>query len=342
MKVDLDQVECRSAFDLVHHGEKTLHDADTPAAIRLAELADVLYLPDVLDPGQSLCLSEGRTVPVESILDCWTVDFFHRMRRERSGYRHAYLDEFDVERVTARVAILGNVFSRNFGHWTEELLKVAALESAGEPCHYVIPNLPTFARESLRLLGIDDRRISIVHRPTVFTRAVFTTAVSHQNVSDYPAALSRLRDMVDARLGQRPSRFGRRLWLERGAQVRAGGVTLNRDEVARTLAPYGFDIVDMGMLEVADQFASVRHATMIAGPHGSQFVHAQFMPTKSAVIECFSPIHVNPSILQICRALRQDYRQIVSRSHVIDPYGRGRDILVDCEHLALVLDSLVS
>ena len=33
----------------------------------------------------------------------------------------------------------------------------------------------------------------------------------------------------------------------------------------------------------------------------------------------FSPIHVDPSILQICRALRHDYRQIVSRCNLVYP-----------------------
>ncbi len=75
----------------------------------------------------------------------------------------------------------------------------------------------------------------------------------------------------------------------------------------------------MATLSLRDQLRTAQQTRLIAGPHGSQFVHAQFMPMRSTVIECFSPIHVNPSILQICRALRHDYRQIVSRCNLVYP-----------------------
>ena len=64
------------------------------------------------------------------------------------------------------------------------------------------------------------------------------------------------------------------------------------------------------------------------------------MPPSSTVVECFSPVHVNPSILQICRVLGHSYHQVVARSHLISPYAFGRECLVDCDHLRLVLDRL--
>ena len=81
----------------------------------------------------------------------------------------------------------------------------------------------------------------------------------------------------------------------------------------------GFEAIDLSLLPVAQQLDVTRGAGLIAGAHGSQFVHAQFMPSHSTVIECFSPSHVNPSILQICRVLEHDYHQIVSRSHILQP-----------------------
>jgi capsular polysaccharide biosynthesis protein len=308
-------------------------------SIRLIELDNVLYLPSVLETGQSLCLVEQRAVPLETVLDCWTIDFFHKLRLDNPAYRRAYVDDFEVRTVSARACILGNVFSRNFGHWTEELLKVAILEHTAQDCCYVISGQPPFALESLLLLGIDERRIISVETPTIFARAVFTTAISHQNIAAYPTALFRLRELVESRLTNRTSRYGKRLWLERGAMLRSGGTITNRDEVYRTLAPYDFDVIDMATLSVAEQIVTVRGATTIAGPHGSQFVHAQFMPPASTVIECFSPIYVNPSILQICRVLGHSYHQVVARSQLIAPYQHGRDCVVECEHLSLVVDS---
>jgi capsular polysaccharide biosynthesis protein len=311
-----------------------------PAAVHIVDVPDVLYLPDVLAPGQSICLLPSGQVPVESVLDPFAVRFLAAFRDHGHTIGPRYQDSFDVARCAARVCIVGNLFSRNFGHWTEELLKVAVLLERQEDCQFVMPStLPPFATDLLRLVGVEPARILYTDRPTLFERAVFSTAIDHRNLADYPAVLDLLRQRLLANIAN-PSRFGKRLWLERGQQLRNGGLTLNPGDVYRCLEPFGFDVVDLGSLAVADQLATVRAAEVIAGAHGSQFVHAQFMPVASAVVECFSPLHVNASILPICRVLRHQYRQIVARCNTMEPYRHGRDCLVDCEHLSLVLESV--
>jgi capsular polysaccharide biosynthesis protein len=344
MTVDLDQVTCQSAFDLAPERRRRLGQAATPVdrpGIDVVDLDDVLFLPHVLEPGQSLTLVHDRIVPLESVLDCWSVEFFHNSRRNNPEFRAKYENTFEPNVVDDRVCILGNLFSRNFGHWTEELLKVAVLEKSAERCSYVIPTLPSFAADFLRLLGVHERRIRCTDRPSRFTRAAFTTAVSHQNISAYPQVLSCLRDLVERSLGAGSSAHGPRLWAERAALLRNGGVVTNREEVYRLLETYDFDVVDMATMTVEDQLRTVRHASIFAGPHGAQFVHAQFMPAQSIVVECFSPIHVNPSVLQICRVLQQSYHQVVARSHLLRPYAHGRDCEIDCEHLRFVLDTVL-
>ena len=344
MKVDLNEVACRSAFDISSGTPRALQfnnaAGGADARLRMVELEDVLYLPSALDRGQSVCIADQAFVPKESVLDCWTVEFLRQSRATNPEWRDRYSDDFEVDSFRKPVCILGNLFSRNFGHWTEELLKVAVLERSQTDCCYVISNLPSYARESLDFLGIDERRIMSVERPTVFERAIFTTAIGHETIGAYPSVLSCLRDLVQSRLRGGESGYGKRLWLERMEMLTNGGMVVNAEEVHRCLKQYDFDIVDMATLSIAEQFKAASCATTIAGPHGSQFVHAQFMPTSSTVIECFSPVHVNPSILQICQTLKHSYHQIVARSHIIEPYPHGRDCHVDCEHLRLVLDSL--
>jgi len=343
MMVDFDRIECLSAFDIPHEGMWVLEAAGNASThardIRLVELADILYLPHILERGQSICLAGQRVVPREAV-DAWSVGFFQAAWRRNPEYQRRFANDFDVASYGERVCILGNLFSRNFGHWTEELLKVALLEHSEHDCRYVVPTLPSFARDFLTLLGIADERILTIDQPTIFGRAVFTTAISHENLSEYPTALLRLRARIAAGLDGASTPYGPRLWLERGQMVRAGGLTVNRDEVYGCIERYGFDVVDPATLSVADQLRAVGGAGLIAGPHGSQFVHAQFMPAAATVIECFSPMHVNPSILQICRVLKHSYHQVVARSHLLEPYRHGRDCKVDCQHLELVLDSL--
>lgn len=344
MRVNLDDVGCRSAFDLSPKISCVLPLGTTgggDADIHMVELEDVVYLPNVLESGQSLCVAKRAFVPAESVIDCWNVDFVKQSRATIPAFRAKYSDEFEADFFDEPVCILGNVFSRNFGHWTtEELWKVSVLESSGTDCRYVTSNLPAFAHESLAFLGIDKRRILSVDRPTVFARTIFITAISLENIGAFPGVLHRFRELVHSRLGDGASRYGKRLWLDRVEMVRNGGAIVNRDEVRRCIERYGFDILDMAPLPVAEQWRAASGASIIGGAHGSQFVHAQFMPSSSTVIECFSPMHVNPSILQICRLLKHSYHQIVARSHVVAPYSHGRNCVVDCEHLELVLDAL--
>ncbi|MEO8626386.1 MAG: glycosyltransferase family 61 protein [Candidatus Limnocylindrales bacterium] len=338
MRVDFDRLRCASVFE---GDEVVIHPftARAGANIRIAEVQDVLYLPNVLEAGQSVCIFDDEIVPEESVLFPDTVDFLKSVRARHPASSSSYSGEFEVDRISAPVCILGNLFSRNFGHWTEELLKVVILESSGLHCQYVMSTLPPFARESLILLGIEEARIRQVDVPTLFDRVLFTTAIHHDSVHLHPDALYLLRTLVESRVtGQ--SAFGPRVWLERGAMLNNGGVTLNRDEVGAVIAKFGFESVDMAALPVADQLRAMRGATLIAGPHGASFVHAQFMPPRSAVVECFSPKYVNPSILQICRVLQHRYHQVVSPVNYVAPYTHGRNILIDCRHLELVLDSL--
>lgn len=340
MRVDFDRLECRSVFELAPASRSFALQPDDPAPLRIVTVDDVLYLPNVLEPGQSVCLVNGHVVPRESVLDPFAVDFLRAARRRQPLDARPYAGEFDAVSVDQPACVLGNLFSRNFGHWTEEMLKVAVLEKARVDCSFVMPPLPPFARQFLDLLGVHASRIVELTTPTRIARAVFSTPVSHENVAAYPRVLGLLRDRLTERLGPAPvGPTRRRLWLERGPSANGGGVT-NRDEVSACLDRYHFEAVDLALMTVTEQLHLIRDAGLIAGAHGSQFVHAQFMPVHSTVIECFSPFHVNPSILQICRVLDHDYHQVVSRSHILQPEPSTRDCRVDCEHLAFILDHI--
>ncbi|MEO5671696.1 MAG: glycosyltransferase family 61 protein [Ramlibacter sp.] len=346
MEIDFENIQCRSAFDMAC-GLPQVLDNNVPSAlpsepVRLIQLQDVLFLPHVLEPGTSISLVEERFVPLETVLDPFAVEFLKERRRGNPRYAEIYAGVVTPEHTAEVACILGNLFSRNFGHWTEELIKVAILEASGYPCVYVIPTLPAFAPAFLELLGVDESRIRVTDVPTRFRNAVFVSAINHSNVARFPAALELLRSRAFERIAEPQPRTSAGIWLERGAGVRNTGITLNRDEVYACLERYDIEVIDMAVLSLADQLGAMRGTRLIAGPHGAQFVHAQFMPPCSAVVECFSPVHVNPSILGICRALGHTYHQVVARSHMIAPYMHLRDCQVDIEHLELVLDRLLS
>lgn len=323
-----------SALDIARDEGATIRRIAFPgvASIEFARLSDVAYFPSALDVGQGLQVVRGRYMPLEAVFDAFTVDFV-KPRLVARG--RAVLDGFVQSDFTGDVCILGNVFSRNFTHWHEELMKVVALEQAGIGCAYVLSELPPFARDLLGIIGIPPERILEVREPTRFAGAFYSTPISYRNVADYPGVLLALRE----RLLTAPSMpgHGPRLWLDRGQQTRLGRKLVNEEEVHRLLERHGFERLDMGALPVAAQINIARRAEVIAGLHGSQFVHTQLMQAGSGVIECFSPIYLNPTYTEIYRVMRHRYSQINSTNTPLMPYLHGGDVLVDCQQLDLAL-----
>ena len=306
---------------------------NTTPPIEVAAVQDVFYMPGALAPGQSVQIVGSHQMPLEAVFDDFTPRFVRQQLLKRS------LRELPdaEETIDGTVCVLGNVFSRNFSHWHEEMMKVIVLERLGYEGNYVLAELPAFAEELLGLIGIAPGRILEVRRPTRFRSALFTTPVSYRNVAAYPEVLLALRErLLAADRGLRPQ-LGPRLWLDRGEQTRLGRKLINEEEVCRLLTRYSFERVDMGSLPVLDQIGISRNARVISGLHGAQFVHTQLMKPRSWVIECFSPMYLNPAYIEIYRVLQHSYAQITSANTPLFPYPHGTDVLVDCRQLDLAM-----
>lgn len=303
------------------------------ALIEAATVQDVFYVPSALAAGQSVQIVGRHEIPLEAVLDDFTPRF---VRQELLTRGLTELPDAE-DTIDGTVCILGNVFSRNFCHWHEEMMKVVVLERIGYECHYVIAELPGFAKELLGLIGITPERILELRRPTHFRAALFTTPVSYHNVAEYPEVLLALREkLLAADHGGQP-RFGPRLWLDRGEQTRLGRKLINEEEVGRVLHRYNFERVDMGSLSVLSQIAITRNARVLSGLHGAHFVHSQLMNPRSWVIECFSPMYLNPTYTGIYRVLQHSYAQVTNRNTPLFPYPHGSDVLVDCQQLDLAM-----
>ncbi len=335
-RIPINEIVGVSVLDIVRQAggriDKVKLGNGTPL-IEAAMVQDVVYMPSALGAGQSVQIVGSHQMPLEAVFDDFTPRFVRQELIKRS------LTELpDAEdTIDGIVCILGNVFSRNFCHWHEEMMKVIILERIGYECNYVIAELPAFAGELLGLIGIAPGRILEVRRPTRFRTALFTTPVSYRNVADYPEVLLSLRErLLAADQGGKPD-IGPRLWLERGKQTRLGRKLINEEEVCRLLDRYSFERVDMGSLSVVNQIAISRNARVISGLHGAQFVHSQLMNPRSWVIECFSPMYLNPTYTEIYRVLQHSYAQITSTNTPLFPYPHGSDVLVDCQQLDLAM-----
>lgn len=311
---------------------------DKTPLIEAAMMQDVYYLPSALAEGQSIQIVGNRQLPLEAVFDEFTVRFVRQNLLKRGLTE---LPECE-QTIDAPVCVLGNVFSRNFGHWHEELMKVIVLEKTSYECNYVIAKLPAFAKELLGLIGIAPERILEVQRPVRFRAALFTTAVSYRNVAEYPGVLFGLRERLLAADCCGQPEIGPRLWFDRGKQTRLGRKLVNEEEVWQLLDRYRFKRVDMGSLSLLSQIAIARNARVISGLHGAQFVHTQLMNPRSWVIECFSPMFLNPTYTDIYRVLQHFYAQVTNRNVPVSPYAHGSDVLVDCRQLDLALRTAAS
>ena len=316
--------------------EADLGHGDT-ARIQVAHATDVLYLPSALLKGQSLQIVEGRFIPIEAVFDSFTVEFAKQQLTMNGAT--IYDKEFETDEYEDDVCILGNVFSRNFTHWHEELMKVVVIERCGIECKYVLAALPSFAKELIILMGIPEDRLLEINRPTIFRRALFTTPVSYRNLSAHPGVLYALREIFfQINVTDQPF-FGRKLWLNRNKQTRLGRTLVNFEEVNKCLEEFDVKTLDMGALPIRTQIAVARNLEVISGIHGSQFVHSQLMATDSVVIECFSPFYLNPTYTEIYRVLCHRYSQISSTNTPVFPYRYGVDVEVDCSQLRLALEN---
>ena len=114
---------------------------------------------------------------------------------------------------------------------------------------------------------------------------------------------------------------------------------VNREEVDALLDRFGFARTDLAALPLAGQVALARDADVLAGPHGAGTVHALFMPAGSDVIECYSPLLVNPSVLELCLLMRHRYSMLVYElAYHGYPWGDG--VMVNISHLELALRAL--
>jgi capsular polysaccharide biosynthesis protein len=334
--LDLAALVCRSVIKTSRAApaqvEEVLVDG-TAYTVRTVD--DVLYLPEL-----RLQVVEDGVVPQEAIRDPRNFELEQRNGWHGGGGR--FRTSFDVREVDETVCILSNLYSHNFTHWLEELLKVTILERAGYAGRYVMSTMPPFASEFLRLLGIPTERIDdAVTEPTLFRSAVYTTATNFDAPAVWPSAFLALRAALLARVAGVRSPCAARLWLDRGSNVESADRDLvNADEVHACIERHGFERVDMGSLPLELQLATARDAEVIAGAHGSAFAHCAFMRERSTVIECFSPLYLNGASFGICRVLDHRYLLVVDSNSHYFPYPHGKRVHVPLDQLELALRHL--
>jgi|GEM_PF-3598036 len=178
-----------------------------------------------------------------------------------------------------------------FWHWMlDSLPKVILAESMGYTGSYLIPPelMTPWARESLRILGIESARViehtsNIVESEILYVPTYFSGFHAFKNLP----LLKRFRTVVRETLGgEHRQEHPRRLFVPRKATAQARRI-VNIEEVQALLSRFNFETIYFEDLPLREQLRLACQGAAIVSPHGSGMTHSLFMQESSLVIELF-------------------------------------------------------
>jgi capsular polysaccharide biosynthesis protein len=235
-------------------------------------------------------------------------------RLERRGYvarphRIAPL----IERRSEPVVALTSSTQAYYFHWLFDVLpRLGMLEQFGYAKERIyLQRRFGFQRESLALLGIEDRRIVDCGESSILS-APLVIVPCHQimNGRVFPDwALRFLRDRLLPAAQGEAAPIGRRLYLSRaGAAHRR---IANEREVLDLLEGYGFREVRPEDLSLAQQIRHFRDAEAVVAPHGGGLANLVFCSPSCRVIELFPAANID-IYYRLSRAMDLDYHYVVA------------------------------
>lgn len=236
---------------------------------------------------------------------------FANILDESSGYSVSHFHQkngyvaFEPEEVYEHCAFLCHPWNGNYFHWMLEALPQFFLfESIGFDGKYIIPRSGPFIKESLALLGISADRLIEYTVPFVVKNIYLCEKFDHTKLYEFTSVLDQLRNTFLERVSvAKRSPFPTRLYISR----RHTRKIVNEKELLVHLEPYGFRMIHMEDMCLAEQITVASEADTLFGPHGAGFVCSLFMRPRSIVVEFFSNLYINPCFLHIAQHLKHKY-----------------------------------
>ncbi len=193
-----------------------------------------------------------------------------------------------------------------YGHWLAEYLpRLGLLAAAGHNIHtlsYLLPaNLPGFAREWLRLLGIGKRQIVPYDAGTeqVSVESLLLPTTLHNGVRGSPvwrAAADVLADLMTTRHGDDAAAQPARIYLSRRGAHSARNL-VNRAAIEAQAAQAGYVVLEPEAMPLAEQWRLFRGARVIIGEYGSA-LHGSLFTPSGTIIGALRADAVQPGFIQ--------------------------------------------
>ncbi len=185
------------------------------------------------------------------------------------------------------------LWDSNYAHWLmDSLPRLMAIPYLPPDTKILVkPNLQTFQRESLELLGVSPSQIHEIDAPFVRVEklAVFRSA----NASGVPHfdVLSTLRKNLLESAGEKNSPSSSKIFISRSqtpSRSRSQRRILNQDQVMALLQKEGFETAHPEKLTFPDQIRLFSKASVIAGAHGAGIYNLLFAPSATPILEFYT------------------------------------------------------
>jgi capsular polysaccharide biosynthesis protein len=247
------------------------------------------------------------------------------------------LPPLSVTRLDAPALVVGLPAGRSYYHWVVEALSRELLVRGIVPPDITVlaPALGRMERETMRVAGIDERRIAefepgeLVQVPELYvpSRGVRTPGRL------IPRSMHALHSLSD---GRAAGQSGERIFISRsGARKRR---IANEPEVAETLAKRGFTVLALEKLSVAEQIDRFAAAEIVIGTHGAGLTNLVFANPGTRVVELQPPKLDEGRIAlywNLAAIMGLRYSQVICAEAPgqEESHPSGRHVVVDAAHL---------
>ncbi len=249
-----------------------------------------------------------------------------------------------VHYINGTVAVLSAVGGDKYFHWMFDVLpRIHLLKCAGvdKDCvdKFCVNGLDyPFQRETLAVLGIPEEKIiESCKFPHIKAKKLVVPSLPG-NTGHMPNWACEFLKKEFLRSNIPVSKLGKRefIYISRAnANYRR---VLNEPDVVKFLQKFGFRVVALELISVAEQALLLSSASVVVAPHGAGLSNLVFCQPGTKVVELFSPNYVNVCFWACSDQVGLDYYYLIGHGQrpdeYIDPHAVREDILVNINSLA--------
>lgn len=249
-------------------------------------------------------------------------------------------------KVKGNIAVVSTAGCNVYYHWILDVLpRLIMLKETDfwNDIDFFVVNYTglSFQKETLEFLGVDESKIIRSNNNWDFhieAEVLFTTSLSSKlnEINKFQCELLR-KYFITENTTKENSRKIERIYISR---KHAGNrLVVNEVELVEYLYKYGFTMVEMEHLSVAEQINLFNNAQIVIGPHGSAFTNIIFCKPGSTLIDIMPSSNIVSCFYGIALHLNINYFAFIDEAISIDASFQHDNIKVDLKQFIPFLES---